>query len=101
MQGKTTLRVIDAVYLSGDYWIKSNLTGNEYHVRGYDGLQVVPKDGITYTYYKPHEFSLRGSPTKEAAIRKLKRKVFVIDQMYAHKLNREKESKNNGKEGKY
>ena len=91
MQGKTTLRVIDAVYLTGDYWIKSYLTGNEYHVRGYDGLQVVPTDGVGYMYYKPHEFSLRGSPTKEAAIRKLKRKVFVIDQIYANMHKRKGE----------
>ena len=91
MRGKTTLKVIDAVFMTGDYWIKSNVTGNEYHVRGFDGLQVVPNDGIAYMYYKPHEFSLRGAPTQEAAIHRLKRKVFVIDQMYAHMNNRKGE----------
>jgi hypothetical protein len=85
------LKVIDAVYLSGDYWIKSDRTGNEYHVRGYDGLQVVPKGGVGYMYYKPHEFSLRGAPTQEAAIRRLKRKIMSIEYMYL------KKGANNGK----
>lgn len=83
------LRVIKADFEKGEYYFRSDTTFNEYRVKSFDGIEVLPYRGVPYYFEEPKDFTVRGAKNRTAAINKLKRRITICENIYYRKVREE------------